>query len=333
MTQQKIFVAYGDRYGPAVIRAAESVIRTVAPDVDLLHGRIGADAYNNTSYALPPETMDLLSDCDAVLSGPVDMEGIPGRDPLTTIKKQMGMFMEYGEYFPLRETPGRNPIDLVVMSPTVESTLSVYETESLDGVSSEYYTSTETASRIFAKAMYLSEMKRKKEISFVSDNILYPLREKLLRDSFHRHFAATEFRAKDCGTTEIMFSLSHGPSSAGVLVCDIHSSACVRGLASGLAGGSGLMPHAYLGENIGLYMPAPVIIDDVPGRKVNPTSAILSSAVMLLNLGRENCYNAITEAVREMYRSGHTTPDMGGKLTTPGFAKGVKELILAKLQQ
>ena len=58
---QKVLITYGDGYGPAVIRAAETVLKTVSPGTEIIHGKIGADAYENTGHALPAETMAIIS--------------------------------------------------------------------------------------------------------------------------------------------------------------------------------------------------------------------------------------------------------------------------------
>lgn len=328
---QKVLVTYGDGHGPSVIRAAESIIQLVAPDLDLYHAKIGADAYESTSYALPPETMELIADCDAMLSGPVIMDGIPERDPIFIIKKQMGLYLEYGEFFPLGNSEVGKGVNTIIMSPTPESTLNVYETESLDGVASEYYTSIENMSKIFSKTMMLSEMSRRSKITLISDNILYPIREKLMRAEFRKHLAATEFELEDLTTGETTFRLAHRPETLDALLCDIHSATCVWGLLSGLIGGSGLMPKAYLGDRMGLFMPSPTYSTD-PVRKTNPTSAILSAAVMLKTLGRRSEYEMIRNAVCEMYRLNRVTTDLGGNLNAEKFTVGVKQLILTEFQ-
>ncbi|MCQ2085592.1 MAG: isocitrate/isopropylmalate family dehydrogenase [archaeon] len=328
---KKVLVTYGDGYGPTVIRAAESVLRAVAPDLEISRGKIGADAYDNTSYALPPETIELIAQADAILSGPTMMKGIPERDPLVTIKKQMGLYLEYGEFFRLCDYMGTVDLDTVVLSPTVESTLNVYETESLDGVASEYYTSMDQLSKIFPRSIELAEMRRRRKVELVSDNTMYPIREKLIRSEFRKNYAASEFIVGDLSTKVATFRLAHDPQSVDTLLCDIHSATCIWGQNMGLIGGSGLMPRAFFGDKKSLYMASEVYPGEVAGRELNPTSAILSVAVMLLSFGEEEAYHQIVKAVREMYRIGRTTPDVGGKLNAEKFAEGVKKLVLPEM--
>ena len=328
---QKVLITYGDGYGPAVIRAAETVLRTVSPGTEIIHGKIGADAYENTGYALPAETMEAVAECDAMISGPVVMDGIAERNPISTIKKQMELYMEYGEFYSLCDYIGTKGIDTILLSPTIESSLNVFETESLDGVASEYYTSTDNISKIFAKSVQIAEKKRRTEICMVSDNVLYPSREKLIRSTFHKFYADTEFEVRDISTKIAMFDLAHDPSSMNTIISDIHSATCMWGEVTGLVGGSGLMPKAFIGDRKALYMPSEVYPHDAVGRELNPTSAILSVGVMMLNFGNETAYNLVLGAIRDMYRMGRTTPDVGGKLNAEKFAEGVSSLILSEI--
>ncbi len=328
----KVLVTYGDGYGPAVIRAAEAVLRTVSPDTELLHAKIGADAYDNTGYALPADTLDLVAECDSMLSGPVNMDGIPERNPVSTIKRQMELYIEYGEFYPLCDYIGTEGLDTVLISPTVEGALNVYESESLDGVASEYYTSIENISKIFSKSVELAEKKQRTEICMVSDNVLYPSREELIRSTFHKYYADTEFNVRDISTKLAMFDLAHNPSSMNTIISDIHSATCMWGELTGLVGGSGLMPRMYIGDRKSLYVPSEVYPDDAVGRELNPTSAILSVGLMMLVFGNREAYDLILKSVREMYRLGRTTPDVGGKLNAEKFAEGVSSLILQELK-
>lgn len=324
---QKVLITYGDGPGRTVISAAEKVLGAVAPDLELIHAKIGAEAYESTGYALPPATMEALSECDVMLSGSVNVEGLPERNPLDAIKKQLGLGIEYTEFFPLCDYLGEGEIDAVVLSPAPESTMVVYETETPEGISSEYFTGSDSLASMFSRTIRLVDERDGKTIHLVSDGILFPKREELIKTVIGKYFADTQFRVVGTELSEIMYMLAHDHKSAQILFCDIPSAAAVHGLGSGIVGGSGLMPSAFIGNDISLYTTSRIFEGDSVGREFNPTSAILSVAVMLLDMGREEDYRNIRGAVCEMYRSGRTTPDIGGKLSAEKFAQGVNELV------
>jgi isocitrate/isopropylmalate dehydrogenase len=56
---------------------------------------------------------------------------------------------------------------------------------------------------------------------------------------------------------------------------------------------------------------------------VNPTSAILSAAMALDNMGMSAEAEKIRKAVRYVYSKGTITPDVGGNATTKEFTNSV----------
>lgn len=328
---QKVLVTYGDGPGRTVIGAAEKVVRAVAPDLEICHGRIGADAYANTAYALPPTTLELASECDAMLTGPVDMVGINERNPLDTIRVQTGLAAEYTEFFPLCDYLGDDGTRAVIIGPAPGEELNIRETETLDGVTSDIFTGTEAIGGLFDIAFHIAEVKAGKEIRFVPEDDRFPIRDRIIRNRFSRLFAASEFTTKVCAPSDISYLLAHSPSSVDIIICGTRSAPCFKGQCAGNVGGGGLMPRAYIGKDFGMYMPSIALEGDPVGRETNPTSAILSAAVMLLMLGRKDSYRMVRNAVAEMYRTGRTTPDIGGKLNADKFADGVNGIIHAEI--
>jgi isocitrate/isopropylmalate dehydrogenase len=324
---RKILVINGDNYGRTVIGAAEKVLRSVAPDLEIVHGKMGAEAYESTGYAMPPATMDLITECDALLVGPLDMKGVPERDPLAAIQKQMGLYLQYREYFPLCDYLGKGSVDVVVLSPAPDSTMVVHETESIDGISSEEYTDSDRLREMLSETLKICELKDGRKISAVADGILFKSRENRVDEVLGQFFADTEFRVKRTSTGEMLYTMVQHGAEPAILLCDIPSAACIQGLAAGIVGGSGLMPCGYLGRDLKLFTVAPIYHTEAVGRELNPTSAILSAACMLLTFGMDREYQLIRSAVCEMYRSGRTTPDVGGHLSADKFAQGVNEII------
>lgn len=327
---QKILITYGDGEGPRIIGAAEKVMKAVAPDLEILHERIGADAYRNTSYALPSETLHSLSECNAILSGPVNMTGIDERDPLETIKIQTGLLAEYSEIFTLHAGLNDIPMDIGVISPAVSDMLDIHETEDLDGVTSSFYTNTEATLDLFGIAHRLSELRNTDIIWLSDDEYCFPTRDRILKRTFHEVFDNTEFISVERCPSEISYHLAHDPESIDLILCGANSAPQIHGYGAGLIGGGGLMPHAFLNKNFGLFVPSAPLPCESRERAGNPTSAILSMAVMLLSLGRREEYKLVREAVCEMYRTGRTTPDIGGRLNAAQFADGVNDIIYSE---
>ncbi|MFA7063622.1 MAG: isocitrate/isopropylmalate family dehydrogenase [Methanomethylophilus sp.] len=325
---KKVLVLPGDGCGPAVIAAAETVLAAAAPGLTLIHGEIGAVAYEHTGQVLPPETANLAAAADAILSGPVSLAPAKPeqRDPLESLRKQFRLLAEVREFYPLCEWLGHKDLDLVLVGMNPDSALSVTELDRLDGVSADYFASADADTALFDLTLRVAELRRRQRITCVPGSGLFPAAEKQFSELFTRHFAATEFVFDTMNAADAACRLATDPRSLDVVVAGMLTAPSLAGQAAGMAGGAGLMPVAYLGQKRGMFMPSHPAAQR-RADSVNPTSAILAAAFMLLDLGMDDAYQNIKKAVREMYRTGRVTADRGGALTTQSFTAGTVELV------
>ena len=89
-------------------------------------------------------------------------------------------------------------------------------------------------------------------------------------------------------------------------------------VAAALVGGLGLAPSASLHPGrVGLFEPVHGSAPDLVGtNRANPLAAIMTVALMLRHLGHAAVAGRVEDSVRRAVRGGHTTPDLGGRLTT-----------------
>lgn len=110
-------------------------------------------------------------------------------------------------------------------------------------------------------------------------------------------------------------------------------------MACGLAGSMGIGASANLsftpeGEvELAMFDPAGGTAPDIAGRDiVNPTAIFLAVAMLLDELGELASAAAVRGAVVENLEQGHTTADLGGKLSTKQFSHRVAESLAAHLK-
>ena len=125
--------------------------------------------------------------------------------------------------------------------------------------------------------------------------------------------------------------LVQDPSRFDVLLMENFYGDVVSDLCAGLVGGLGVVPGANLGEEIAVFEAVHGSAPDLAGQGVANPLALLMSAVMLLNhlaesRGDEAC-RAVAGRIKAAYdgalAAGETTRDIGGSLTTEGFADAV----------
>jgi isocitrate dehydrogenase (NAD+) len=96
-------------------------------------------------------------------------------------------------------------------------------------------------------------------------------------------------------------------------------------LAAGLVGGLGVVPSGNIGQDAAVFEAVHGTAPDIAGKGVaNPTALLLSAIMMLDHLGEANAARRIENSLRAVYREGKSlTRDVGGKATTAEFTAAV----------
>jgi isocitrate dehydrogenase (NAD+) len=96
-------------------------------------------------------------------------------------------------------------------------------------------------------------------------------------------------------------------------------------LTAGLVGGLGLVAGANIGEDAAIFEAVHGTAPDIAGKGIaNPTAVILAGAMLLDRIGERERGRRLETAVRKVIAEGRgTTPDIGGKGSTGGFADAV----------
>jgi len=108
------------------------------------------------------------------------------------------------------------------------------------------------------------------------------------------------------------------PESFEVIVTNNMFGDIITDLGAALQGGLGLAASANLHPGqVSMFEPVHGSAPKYAGTgKANPMGAVLSAGLMLEHLGHGEAAQAVEGAVIELLRTGETTPDLGGTLTT-----------------
>lgn len=120
--------------------------------------------------------------------------------------------------------------------------------------------------------------------------------------------------------------LALNPYAYDVLVAPNLYGDIISDLGSALVGGLGVAPGANIGEGVAVFEAVHGSAPDIAGKDLaNPTSAILSSAMMLKHLGMKAEGQRIEAAVAACFAVGQMTSELGGKLGCKDFTKAIIE--------
>jgi len=328
----------GDGIGPEVGAAAMAVLKVAAEKfghtLEVEEHLIGGAAIDALGTPLPKETYASCKKTGAILLGAVGgpkWDHLKGPDrpelgSLLPLRKNLNLYANIRPCKPYPALIDKAPLkrerlegtDFVVMR---ELTGGIYFGDKGRDDHGAYdvcrYSEAEVE-RIAIKAFDLAMTRKKKVTSVDKSNVLETSRlwretvikvaagypevelEHLLVDAMTMHML-TNAQSFDVVLTENMF---------GDILTDE---------ASVLAGSMGVIPSASTSDgNVGMYEPIHGSAPDIAGQgKANPLAMILSAAWMLnLSFGLEAEAAAIEAAVEAALEGGHTTGDLGGKLTT-----------------
>jgi isocitrate dehydrogenase (NAD+) len=96
-------------------------------------------------------------------------------------------------------------------------------------------------------------------------------------------------------------------------------------LAAGLVGGLGVVPSGNIGEQVAIFEAVHGTAPDIAGKGVaNPTALLLSAIMMLDHLGEANAARRVENVLHSVYRKGKSLMrDVGGTATTSEFTAEV----------
>jgi len=96
-------------------------------------------------------------------------------------------------------------------------------------------------------------------------------------------------------------------------------------LAAGLVGGLGVVPSGNIGEDVAVFEAVHGTAPDIAGKgAANPTALLMSAIMMLDHLGETATARRVEAALHRVYRDGRSlTRDVGGHATTAEFTEAV----------
>jgi 3-isopropylmalate dehydrogenase len=321
-----VAVLRGDGIGPEVIEAALSVLGACTP-VRVEEALIGGAAIDATGDPLPPATLSLCRQSQAVLLGAVggprwDAGPVRAESGLLGLRQGLGLYANLrparfmGLPTPLRDGLVRQANLLVVRD--LAGGVYFGEPRGNDGESAfNTWRQTKAGTARVAQIAFREARQRRRRVTSVDKaNVLET--SQLWRatvDEVGRSYpdVSLEHRHIDA----MSFEMLQSPQRFDVILAENLFGDILSDEAAAVVGSLGLLPSASLGDGTPLFEPVHGSAPALAGRGLaNPTGAILSVAMLLEHaLGRADLARLVEEAVASALREART-PDIGGSATT-----------------
>lgn len=346
----RILVLPGDGIGPEITAATRTVLdkADIAFGLDLAveQAEIGLAALAAQGTTLPQAVLDRVPQVDGVILGPVSHYDYPPREqgginPSGALRTRFSL---YANIRPARSRPGlsilRKPMDLIVVR---ENTEGFYADRNMIAGTGEFMPDenmalsvrkiTAKASATVARTAFeLARSRRKKVTAVHKANVL-----KLTDGLFLREVRRVAADYPDVALDELIVDaaaahLIRRPDAFDVIVTTNMFGDILSDEASELSGSLGLGGSINEGADICVAQAQHGSAPDIAGQdRANPTSLVLSAAMLLDWLGRRHGRADLTAAARAIEAAVEAalddpagrTADLGGPLGTADFAARV----------
>jgi 3-isopropylmalate dehydrogenase len=331
----KIAVLPGDGIGPEVTTEAVKILRAVCGNhvsLEMTEALIGAAAVEKVGIPLPPETLELARNSEAILfgsvGGPLDELADRSKRPgsaLLKVRKDLGLFANFRPAYLFDELAGASTLrpeivkglDILILR-ELNGDIYFGEPRGIEtingervGINTMRYSESEI--RRIAHVGFQTARKRRRKLTSVDKaNVLETMHlwREVVTD-VGREYPDVELEHLFVDAAAML--LMRRPTSFDVIVTGNMFGDILSDAAAMLTGSIGMLPSASLGATSqGLYEPVHGSAPDIAGTNVaNPLAAILSGAMMLrYSFDRSDLADLIEKSVKSALAEGFRTVDI-----------------------
>lgn len=325
----------GDGIGPEVADATVRAVDATGVAIDWRRVELTADIIQNFGQVLPSYVTESLAKTCVGLKGPVTTPVAGGFSSVNVaLRKRMDL---YSNVRPVRSMPGVKTrytdvhIDMVIFRENTEDVYSGLEHEIVPDVMQSLKIITRRASiRIAESAFaYAVRHKRKKVTAVHKANIMKLSDGLFLRCCREVAQSHPEIEYKELIVDNAAMQLVIRPETFDILLLPNLYGDIVSDLAAGLVGGLGLAPGANIGDGCAVFEAVHGSAPDIAGKGIaNPTALMFSAVMMLNHLGELDAASRLLHAIEQVYSDGtHLPSDVGGTAGTAEFTDAVCAVI------
>jgi isocitrate dehydrogenase (NAD+) len=329
----RITLIPGDGIGPEVAAVMVKVLETAGKQtgysIEWHTFEAGADAHAKNGVLIPDELYKSIETNKVAIKGPTATPIGGGFSSINVAMRKK--FDLYANVRPVKSLPGLETkypgIDMVIFRENTEDLYAGLEVMiNLDIAQSMKIITRKGSTRIAKAAFEYAEKLGRKKIHAIHKANIMKLSDglfiKCCKEVAEQHPSITY--AEHIVDNTCM-QLVMNPYQYDVILTENLYGDILSDLCSGLIGGLGLVPGANLGADCAIFEAVHGSAPDIAGQdKANPT-ALLQSAVMMLDyLGEAEAAKKVQSAIEKVYAEGKTlTRDVGGNAGTKAFGEAV----------
>jgi isocitrate dehydrogenase (NAD+) len=325
MTRTLVTLIPGDGIGPEVTSAVLRVLEAAGAPLEWETQVAGLEALDRHGDPLPEALVESVRRTGVALKGPVTTPVGEGfRSVNVGLRQALDLFANLRPVKSLVNVPSRyEGVDLVVVRENTEGLYSGLEHQVVPGVVESLKIITRRASERIARfAFDYAQRAGRRKITAVHKANIMKMSDGLFLRCFHEVAAEfPEIEAEERIVDNMAMQVVLRPEAYDVLLLPNLYGDILSDLCAALVGGIGVVPGANLGTGCAVFEAVHGSAPDIAGQNVaNPTALLRSAVLMLEHLGLTPEAARVEKALVEVLgEQGLRTRDIGGSASTTEF--------------
>lgn len=326
---RKVTVIPGDGIGPEIMTQVMRVLMAVKAPFEFEQQPAGENALQTHQSLLPPSTIESIERNQLAIKGPTTTPIGGGHKSINVALRQR--FDLYSNVRPVRTLPNvpavATNVDLTIVRENTEDLYAGIERMVDDDTAESVKRITRKGSeRIVRYAFELARRTGKKNVAVVHKANIMKMSDGLfLRVAQEVASQFPEITMRDVIVDNACMQLVTKPQQFEIIVTQNLYGDILSDLCAGLVGGLGVVPGANIGEKAAIFEAVHGSAPDIAGQnKANPTALLQSAVMMLQHVGENDKANAIMKALLIALKDPNArTGDLGGKGNTVSFTDAI----------
>ena len=330
----KTVLVPGDGIGKEISESVLSIDKALNTDIEWVVFEAGAEYHQKSGKLMEDGLLEAIGKCHTALKGPTATPiGTGFRSINVQLRQAFSTDANLRPVHSLSGVPSRyEDVDLVIVRENTEDLYKgieyMYDSTTAHGIK---LITQQASERIARFAFEYAIAQGRKKVTAVHKANIMKMTDGLFLSTFRK--VAEEYpqiESDDVIIDALCMKLVTDPTRFDVLVAPNLYGDIISDLCAGLVGGLGFAPSANIGEDVTIYEAVHGSAPDIAGQdKANPTSLLLSYAMLLKDHGMKDKAEKLEKAIYETIQEGiHTTCDIGGTAGTKEFTQAVKEKLL-----
>ncbi len=324
----EITLIKGDGIGPEIADSVLEIIDSAGLSIDWDIQTAGMNVVEQEGLPLPERVLDSVKKNKTALKTPVTTPiGKGFRSVNVQLRKELDLYANLRPCYniPSVKTKFEN-VDIVVVRENTEDLYAGLERKVNEETAESIKIITKQASERIAEFAFDYAVKNnRKEVCVVTKANICKLSDGLFlncaRDISEKY---PNIKLREILVDNCCMQLVQNPNQFDVLLLPNLYGDIVSDLCAGLVGGLGIAQGANIGREIAVFEPVHGTAPDIAGQdKANPSALLLSAVEMLNYIGENQTAKRIKDALFRALDDGIKTTDLGGNYTCSKFTKEV----------